>query len=78
MELNQIIAWASSIVLSVSVVWKVVENWGPKVKKYVSIGGKALTLLDKVLTAVEDKKVDELEIEAIRKEANELMEAIKK
>jgi hypothetical protein len=77
MDLNQIIAWASSIVLSIGVVWKVVETYGPKVKKYVSIAREALEIVDEVLKAIEDKKVDELEIEKIRKNANELMALLK-
>ena len=71
------IAMVATWIVSLGVVWKVVEKYSPKIAKYIRVTRKALDLVDTVLTAVEDKKVDELEVESIRKEANELLEVLK-
>lgn len=78
MDWTQIIAWVGSILLSMGAVWKIVEKFSPKIKKYISITSEALSLVDEVLKAVEDKKINDTEIARIRKEAEELMAALKK
>jgi hypothetical protein len=78
MDWGQLAAVAGSFVLGITAVWKIVEKFSPKVKRYISIASKSLTLLDKVLLAIEDKKIDEAEIAEIRKEAEALMLALKK
>ena len=78
MNWGQIAATLGSFVLGIGVVWKVVEKFSPKIKKYISIASESLELVDKVLKAVEDKKIDDLEIVEIRKQAEDLMAALKK
>ena len=75
--LNGIIAWAVSLLLTIGVVWKAVSKFSPKIKKSITIAKESLDLLDTVLKAVEDQKVDELEVAKIREEANSLIAAIK-
>ncbi len=77
MEINQIVAWAVSFVIGIGAVSAFIAKYAGKAKKAISIAKEAIDTLDTVLKAVEDSKVDALEVEAIRKEANELMAAIK-
>lgn len=81
---EMILAWIQSHismiatwVISLGVVWKLVEKYSPKIKKYIRVSSEALSLLDTVITAIEDKKIDDIEVDKIRKEANDLMEALK-
>jgi hypothetical protein len=78
MNWGQIVGTIVSFILGIGVVWKAVEKFSPKIKKYISIASESLELLDKVLKAVEDKKVDDTEIADIRKQAEDLMAALKK
>ncbi len=78
MNWGQIVGTIVSFVLGIGVVWKVVEKFSPKVKKYISVATEALSLVDEVLKAVEDKKIDQGEIDRIKKEAEELMAALKR
>jgi hypothetical protein len=64
-------------IISLGLVWKLVEKYSPRIFKGINIARKALDLVDTFLTAAKDKKIDQLEIEAIEKEYNELMEALK-
>lgn len=78
MDWGQIAAVIGTFVLGIGAVWKIVEKFSPKIKKGISIASEALSLVDEVLRAVEDKKIDDAEILRIRKEAEELMAALKK
>jgi len=78
MELNQIIAWAGSLIVGIGVVWKVISKFSGKARRYFSIAKNSLDLLTAVLDAVEDQKIDEVEVATIRKEANELITSLKK
>ena len=78
MDWGQIAAVIGTFVLGIGAVWKIVEKFSPKIKKYISIASEALSLVDAVLQAVEDKKIDDTEIARIRKEAEELIAALKK
>jgi hypothetical protein len=78
MNWGQIAGVIGSFVLGIGAVWKIVEKFSPKVKKYISVASEALALVDEVLKAVEDKKIDDAEIARIKKEAEDLMAALKK
>ena len=71
------IAMVATWVISLGVVWKIVEKYSPKIKKYIKVSSEALSLLDTVITAIEDKKIDDIEVDKIREEVNDLMEALK-
>lgn len=72
-HISMIATW----IISLGVVWKLVEKYSPKIKKYIKVSSEALSLLDTVITAIEDKKIDDIEVGKIRKEANDLMEALR-
>lgn len=77
LTLNQIVAWAGSLLLTIGAAWQVINKFSPKIKKAITIAKESLDLLDSVLKAVEDQKVDDLEVAKIRDEANQLIAAIK-
>lgn len=78
MDANAIFAWGASIFLGISAVSVVVAKISGKAKKYLSVAREALDLLDETLKAVEDGKVETLEVERIREEGQQLADAIKK
>lgn len=78
MDLNTLIAPVATFILGIGIVWKFLSKFTPAAKKYIGIASNALGLLDVVLKAIEDKKIDGVEISAIRKEAEELMVSIGK
>jgi hypothetical protein len=75
--LEQIVAWISSIVLGIGVVWKLVERYSPKVRKALKITTETLELLDTLLDAIEDKQVTKEEVEGIIQKVQDLQTALK-
>lgn len=75
--LHQIVAWVSSIILTIGVVWKAVEKFSPKIRRGLKITDETLDILNAILDAVEDKKITKEEIEHIIKQIEELQEVLK-
>ena len=76
--MNNLIAPIATFILGLGAVWTILAKFTPAAKKYIKIASEALGLLDSVLTAIEDKKIDNGEIVNIRKEADELLAALGK
>ena len=74
---NQTIAWVSSLILSMSAVGVVINKYGPKIRKASKVAEKALSIVNSLLDAVEDKKVTKEEVEALLLEVTELQEILK-
>ena len=75
----QVIATSiGTFILGIGIVWKFLGKWTIHAKRYVGVAKEALDLLDVVLKAVEDQKIDTIEVENIRKEAEELIKTLGK
>ena len=74
---NQIIAWVSSILLTIGTVWAVVERLSPKIRKVIKIAKETIDVIDITLDSASDRKLTREEIENIRVQINELLDAIK-
>ena len=75
--MNTILAWIASLILGMSVVWKWVTKWSPKIKRALAITDETLDVLRTVLDAVEDGKVTRQEIEEIMIQVEQLQEVLK-
>ena len=73
-----IVTSIGTFVLGIGVVWKFLGKFTPHAKRYIGVAKESLDLLDTVLKAVEDQKIDTIEVEAIRKEAEELIKILGK
>ena len=71
---NQMIAWVSSIFLTISGVGALIVKYGPKLRKAEKIARHVLDLLDDVQAAAEDGKVDVAEIEKIKADIQAIIE----
>ena len=78
MDLGNLIAPIATFILGIGAVWTFLAKFTPAAKKYIGIAASSLALLDKVLKAIEDQKVDDAEIQAIREEANKLIISLKR
>lgn len=76
--MKELIAWISSIILTIGVVWRVFSKYSPKIKKSIEITDEILDIARKILNAIEDKKVTKEEIEYIMKEVEDLQELLQK
>ena len=74
---NQIVAWVSSLILSMSAVGILINKYGPKIRKASKVAEKALSIVNSLLDAVEDRKVTKEEVEALLLEVTELQEILK-
>jgi len=70
--MNQIYAWLGTIVLSMSVTWKIVSKWHPKIRRSLKITNEALEVINAILDAMEDRKITKQEIEQIFNEVQDL------
>jgi hypothetical protein len=77
MDLNHIIATALTFLAGIGVVGVFIKKYAVKAGKYLSIAKETLDLLDTVVKAIEDQKIDDIEVAKIREEVNALMAAIK-
>lgn len=77
MNIWQIVGYVITVILGIGGVGVVVAKYAGKAKKYLHIASEALALLDTVVSAVEDQKIDDLEIAAIKEKAEALMADIK-
>lgn len=76
--MEQLIAYAGTALLGVAVVAAFVAKYAAKIGKYINIAKEALDIADTVVKAVEDGKVDELEVKELVKEISDLREVLKK
>jgi len=74
---NQIVAWVSSLILSMSAIGVLINKYGPRVRRASKIAGEALDVLNKLLDIIEDKKVTKDEIEDLLLEVTQLQEILK-
>ena len=75
--MEHIIAWISSFVLGIGVVWKIIEKYSPKVRKALKISAETLELLNHILEATDDKKITKEEVEKIMLAVEDLQAALK-
>lgn len=75
---NQLVAWISSLILTASVVWKIVERYSPKIRQGLKITDETLDIINAVLDAMEDRKITKEEIENIVKQIEELQAVLQK
>lgn len=74
---NQAIAWVSSLILSVSVVWAFLQKQTPKIRKALAIVEKASALINSLLDASSDQKVTVEELKDIAGHLEDLQAVLK-
>lgn len=72
-----VVAWLSSLILGMSVVWRFVEKNGPKVRKALRIADETLDVVNAILDASSDKRITAAELKVIVAQVEELREALK-
>jgi len=77
MDWGSIVAPIVSFVLGIGVVGAFVAKYAGAAKKYLNIATEALSLLNTVVKAIEDKEVTAGEVNLIKDEINDLMAALK-
>ena len=75
---TQIVAWISSFVLGIGVVWQIFSKWSPKIRHSIEITDEVLDILRAVMTALDDRKITKRELELIMNEIEDLQELLKK
>ena len=73
---NNILAWISSLLLGIGVVWHFIDKYKAKVRKAVKVAHESLEMIDDILDAIEDHKITTEEIEKIAKDAEKLKAAL--
>ena len=71
---NQMVAWVSSVFLTLTGFGAMIVKYGPKIRKGERIARHVLDLLDDVQAAAEDGKVDVVEIEKIKADIQALID----
>jgi hypothetical protein len=74
---NQVAAWISSLVLSMSAVGVLVNKYGPKIRKISKITAHVLDLVNGILDAADDKVITKEEVELILALVKNLEEELK-
>ncbi len=77
MNLTQMIAAGVTLLLGIGAVGTFIAKYAGKAKKYLHIASEALSLLDTVVSAVEDKTITDAELNSIKTKAEALMADIK-
>ena len=62
---NQVVAWISSLVLSMSAVGVLINKYGPKIRKASKVTAHILELVNGILDAAEDKQISKEEVELV-------------
>ena len=62
---NQVVAWISSLVLSMSAVGVLINKYGPKIRKASKVTAHILELVNGILDAADDKQITKEEVELI-------------
>jgi hypothetical protein len=72
-----ILAWVSSAVLGIGVVWKFVGMYKGKIRKAVRVAAETLDVLNSIIDAIDDKVITKAEIELIIDEVKQLQAVLK-
>jgi hypothetical protein len=73
---NQVIAWISSLVLSMSAVGVLINKYGPKIRKASRVIEHVLSLINEVLNATDDRVISREEVELILAQNKNLQEEL--
>ena len=73
---NQILAWLGSLIAGIGIISVIVKKYSGKVKRFIRIAREALDLVDELIKSAEDQKITTEEIERIKKETQELTDAL--
>ena len=75
--IQHFVAWIGGIILGALGVWKFVDKYGQKVKKYLDVARHALDLLDDLTDALKDHQLSPEEIAKLESDVEKLKEALK-
>lgn len=74
---NQVVAWVSSLILSMSAVGVLINKYGPKIRKASKVTAHLLDLVNGILDAAEDKTITKEEVELILSLVTNLQQELK-
>lgn len=75
--MEQWVAWVSSFLLGVSGAWVVIQKFSPKARKALKISAETIELIEEILSATDDQKIEKHEVELILKRIGDLQAALK-